>query len=123
MTIGVDCFNPQECMAITQDMAMRGEQAAQHDAERAHETQVRDEHIAELLAERDALRGEVEAKRKLLAYVRRTLDEPSLDKPCSLKDHILLDNKRECYQTIDELCADIDEAIASPDQASGGGGQ
>lgn len=32
-TIGVDCFNPQECMGITRDMAMRGGEAGQYIAE------------------------------------------------------------------------------------------
>ena len=48
MTIGVDCFNPQECMAITQDMALRGEYSAQREDLLAYEIHVRDEHIAEL---------------------------------------------------------------------------
>lgn len=58
MTIGVDCFNPRECMAITQDMAERAEQMQSQESERAHDIQMRDEHIADLRAKLEACEGE-----------------------------------------------------------------
>jgi hypothetical protein len=107
MTIGVDCFNPQECMEITQDLASRGAQAAQQENERAYEIHARDEHIAQLKVELlSAQRATEEARGERDAAIRQRDYAEVMKYPA--------ENRRIC-----ELEEELKEALADLAQARG----